>query len=726
MGAFSIIPFAGGTASIADAFYKNSFGTPLTDLEASNLVAQTAAMAGGYAANLGPVGASAAFLTGGTALTTGTLLLNTHIANAKANPSISADLTVVGDLITIAGDAVLELSSAAKVYTPLEPFALIGEGIGNDLAIAGLALTDPELEGKILSAGWNALTTEVKAEMSVLQPLFATEVNTANISAAWGVTVDNLLSLFNETSNSIANIGSSAFSNTADAASSDVGQLQSPLTTLFADSGLTPQNITETEASSGSTVTVTDGNGYVLGSSGETAFNADGSIELTSNLDNGTSNVTDVMLSGTSTATTYSGQNGTGTILALDVENANGTSIITTYNSNGSSFTTNYSGLNGTGYIKQTDANNSDGTSTQTNYNSSGQLTTIYNYAGANETGALQTEYQVNNDGSKYLYVFNSSLNITYQQVVNVIYEGKTQLNSSLDAGGLSGNLATIMVDAPGSDSLTLSDFSYGFSSSLTIYASYNGPTISYIGDRADGVSAVVLKWTDINYTLTLNFPDKIQYGVGTSQNMYITDVYFSPFSNSVACFCCGTMIRTPDGEKPVETLKRGDLVITAEGVVRPVLWRGEQTVSRAFADPVRSWPVRVKAGALGDNVPSRDLLLSPDHALLVGGVLIQAGALVNGASILRETQVPKRFTYYHLELDDHELILAENTPAETFVDNVDRMGFDNWAEYEALYPEGKAVAEMPYPRAKAHRQVPMHVRGVLADRVRGIGLAAA
>ena len=130
--------------------------------------------------------------------------------------------------------------------------------------------------------------------------------------------------------------------------------------------------------------------------------------------------------------------------------------------------------------------------------------------------------------------------------------------------------------------------------------------------------------------------------------------------------------------------------MLTVEGEAKPVAWLGRQTVSRRFADPLRVMPIRIMAGALGDNVPLRDLRLSPDHALLVDGVLIQAGALVNGTSIIRESGGPERFTYYHVGLADHALILAEGAPAETFIDNVDRLAFDNWEEHLALYPEGK------------------------------------
>ena len=185
-----------------------------------------------------------------------------------------------------------------------------------------------------------------------------------------------------------------------------------------------------------------------------------------------------------------------------------------------------------------------------------------------------------------------------------------------------------------------------------------------------------------------------------------------------VICFMPGTRICTPAGTQAVETFKPGDLVLTVGGAPAPVRWVGRQTVSRIFGDPLRVLPIRIKAGALGNNMPVRDLLLSPDHALLVDGVLMQAGALVNGTSVVRESDVPEIYTYYHIELDDHSLVLAEGVPAETFVDNVDRLAFDNWDEHEALYPQGRSIVEMDYPRAKAYRQVPRVVRERLAARV--------
>ena len=183
-----------------------------------------------------------------------------------------------------------------------------------------------------------------------------------------------------------------------------------------------------------------------------------------------------------------------------------------------------------------------------------------------------------------------------------------------------------------------------------------------------------------------------------------------------IACFCAGTMIACPDGERAVEALSIGDLVLTWDGRVMPVRWIGRNTVSTKFADPLRVLPIRIAAGALADHLPVRDLLVSPEHAVLVDDILVEAGALVNGLSILRESNVAETFVYYHIELAEHALVLAEGVPAESFVDNIHRMAFDNWEEHEALYGDAPIV-EMDYPRARSHRQVPMEIRVRLLDR---------
>ena len=76
-----------------------------------------------------------------------------------------------------------------------------------------------------------------------------------------------------------------------------------------------------------------------------------------------------------------------------------------------------------------------------------------------------------------------------------------------------------------------------------------------------------------------------------------------------------------------------------------------------------------------------------------------------------------KSYTVYHVETENHEIILANGAPAETFIDNAGRRAFDNYAEFEALYGEVPEMQELPYPRAMSARQVPDRIRATLARR---------
>ncbi len=183
-------------------------------------------------------------------------------------------------------------------------------------------------------------------------------------------------------------------------------------------------------------------------------------------------------------------------------------------------------------------------------------------------------------------------------------------------------------------------------------------------------------------------------------------------------CFLAGTRIATPAGESTIETLAAGDLVLTANGGETPIRWLGHTTYSRRRADPMSVFPIRIRAGALGENLPRRDLHVSPGHALLIGDVLVQAGALANGASVARHPAVPETFTYYHIETDNHDLLLAEGVPAESFLDGAEEIRFDNAAERP---PRAGAPEEMRYPRVKTARQLPAWLRTLLVARAAAI-----
>ena len=150
--------------------------------------------------------------------------------------------------------------------------------------------------------------------------------------------------------------------------------------------------------------------------------------------------------------------------------------------------------------------------------------------------------------------------------------------------------------------------------------------------------------------------------------------------STQAPCYRQGTLILTERGEVTVENLRVGDKVRTMLGESdAPIIWIGHRHVDCAHhPQPRKVWPVRVTAGAFGPGQPHTDLFLSPDHAVYINRVLIPAKHLINRSSI---TQVPvDRVTYYHLELPQHDIVLAQGLPTESFLDLKDGSNYANRA----------------------------------------------
>jgi Ca2+-binding RTX toxin-like protein len=314
-----------------------------------------------------------------------------------------------------------------------------------------------------------------------------------------------------------------------------------------------------------------------------------------------------------------------------------------------------------------------------------------------------------------------SAVTVTAASVVTAAFtltaDGGTQFDQMVATGGSGDDTIS---GTSGSDVLTggagADTFVFGASDGVDTITDFNASQ----GDVLDfsGVPFMVDYETFV-HRLTLMGPDTlVDLGDGNSvllKNTRPSNIGTENliFASDPVCFYPGTLIRTPGGQVAVEALAPGDLVSCLDGPARPVRWIGRQTVSTRCLHPDRVRPIRIRAGALADGVPSRDLLVSPEHALFLDGNLVAAAALVNGTSITRECDVPPVFTYWHIELDVHAVIFAEDAPAESFIDNVDRLHFDNWAGHV----DSIAMAELPCPRAKSQRQVPAATRWRLTAR---------
>jgi len=177
--------------------------------------------------------------------------------------------------------------------------------------------------------------------------------------------------------------------------------------------------------------------------------------------------------------------------------------------------------------------------------------------------------------------------------------------------------------------------------------------------------------------------------------------VQFDGATMTYACYLKGTHIATPDGEVKVETLKAGDQVLTASGGIATVKWLGFRKLNRdriPASAQMRAAPIRIAKGALAENVPHRDLTVSPGHRFNFDGALVPALSLVNGLTITQDFSV-KHYEYFHVELEQFDMLLAEGAAAESYLDVGDyRNSFEN-ADTVAAHPDfGPAPERIALP----------------------------
>ncbi|MCB8877037.1 Hint domain-containing protein, partial [Acidisoma silvae] len=253
-------------------------------------------------------------------------------------------------------------------------------------------------------------------------------------------------------------------------------------------------------------------------------------------------------------------------------------------------------------------------------------------------------------------------------------------------------NLGSIVVKSPDQViKIAIKNAAAGLADNLTGSLTYTSLGVTQsLGDipsLAPGVSSGDYEFTfaptalgEINDVITLTPIDSV-IGALPIQTLTIE-------GDVVACFLRGTHIATPDGERRVETLRIADLVTTASGQNAPIRWIGRRSYNGRFIRRNRDvLPIGIRAGALADGIPHRDLWVSPLHAMLIDGVLIPACELVNGMTVVR-AEAMAEVEYFHIELARHDVLLAEGAASESFIDDDSRMMFHNAADYAALYPD--------------------------------------
>ncbi len=220
--------------------------------------------------------------------------------------------------------------------------------------------------------------------------------------------------------------------------------------------------------------------------------------------------------------------------------------------------------------------------------------------------------------------------------------------------------------------------------SSVSITAGGSGTGSSGTLTLSDGATLTLSNIANLHGTWFANWTT-----AGSDTEIWLSDS---------VCYAAGTHILTARGEVEIERLAVGDTVtavVDGERIERPVKWIGWRRINvAAQPHPQRVLPIRIERDAFGPATPHRDLYVSPNHAIVVDGVLVCAQQLVNRTTIRQEAGW-KTVEYFHLELDSHAILLAEGLPAESYIDTGNQGFFANSDTPLVLHPDLTQEADL-------------------------------
>jgi hypothetical protein len=201
--------------------------------------------------------------------------------------------------------------------------------------------------------------------------------------------------------------------------------------------------------------------------------------------------------------------------------------------------------------------------------------------------------------------------------------------------------------------------------------------------DASDQINLLGVTWTGLEPGST----DKLTFSYVGSDGLTHTGVvhlkddgeddFTAATSPIVICFANGTGIQTDQGEKLIEDIQVGDMICTQNAGLQPVRWIGSRQLDSIFlGQNPQSRPIKIEKDALGHRDPTRDLIVSPQHRLCIGGamaqllfgqknVLLPAKSLINDRTI-RRLDTLTNVTYFHMLFDDHQIVFSNGSPSES------------------------------------------------------------